>query len=128
MDMRNGNEIDFEFISTPFNEEITPIKFAKLEKYAIASIQKEPMMPPTVKPTPTAYMPAPWEMAKFFPFHTKNMMAFPQDPKTLIYRGDKPGPKNMLLMEMQPRNMNMMNMLLPPVFISKPNFSDLTEM
>jgi len=32
---------DFEFISTPFNEEIPPIKIAKLEKYFTTTLKKE---------------------------------------------------------------------------------------
>lgn len=103
----NGNDsqknLEIEFVSTPFNDEIAPIKITKLEKFASIAISKD---------QPAPQMKAPFmmnEMPRYLPSSyaplQKNIMPFPQETPVL-YR-EKVNPKQMILMGLPNDKLNM---------------------
>jgi len=129
-------EVDFEFISTPFNEEIPPIKVAKLQKYHNTLLFKEStqaqpqaQVQPSVQAQaqaqihaqqlqaqvqahnfmkPPQAQPFPgWGNMPYFPYFPKNVMRVPMDA------AGQPKDNLFWMGEVPPVRDNM-NLTLPP--------------
>lgn len=87
--LEGGNEpqknLEIEFISTPFNEEIGPIKMSKLDKLTAKTITNDQPTPPPMKQNLMFN-----DMQRFlptsYPALQKNIMPFSQEAPPVIYR------------------------------------------
>ena len=90
-------EIEFEFFSTPFNEDIPPHKVSKIEKMVTCPAHKDH---PIQQLHPQHFIPPTWsDMNPYFPyFPPKNIMQFPpQMPSAaMMYSRDKTNPIDFL--------------------------------